>query len=686
MKLHAATVTLSAFLLFLVEPMIARLLVPSFGGSAAVWTTCLLFFQIVLLLGYLYAHWSATHLRFATQARLHLILLPLSLIPLLALLRPISHPKPGADPALQILLILAGVVGLPYFLLSSTTPLLQSWYRHTVPAGSADRGSYWFYALSNTGSMVALLGYPAVVEPRASLWLQRTGWTAGYGLFAVCCGAVALRAARLKELPLPADAETTSDTDAGERPGFLDYTLWLALSACSSVLLLATTTHLTQNVAAIPLLWVLPLALYLLTFIICFSRQEWRWSPAFLALPPLAIGGLAYASSSEFHNAPIGVLIPLICSGLFIVCLFCHGELARRKPGARYLTSFYLTMSFGGALGGLFVALIAPRIFNNYYELQIGIGMAALLALWLLYREPGPDPRQYGWLTLGAMTVGLLVWLAKDAGVAARQSSLLERSFYGVLHVTAPSDPSDEGAVRSLTNGTIMHGEQFTDPAREMEPISYYAPVSGVGLAIKEAQKHGPVKIGVVGLGTGTIAAYGRVGDQVRYYELNPQVLDVANGQFTFVGKSKARVTTALGDARLSLESEPPQGYDVLCVDAFSSDSIPVHLLTREAFALYFRHLKPGGVLAVHVSNRYVNLVPVVKLSADGVGAEARLVDNDEDDENHVAASSWVLVTHRGDLFADPLLKKATAVPEPKRLRPWTDDYSNLFQVLKKKD
>ena len=272
--------------------------------------------------------------------------------------------------------------------------------------------------------------------------------------------------------------------------------------------------------AAIPLLWVLPLALYLLTFIICFSRQEWRWSPAFLALPPLAIAGLAYASSSEFHNAPINVLIPLICSGLFIVCLFCHGELARRKPGARYLTSFYLTMSFGGALGGLFVALIAPRIFNNYYELQIGIGVAALLALWLLYREPGPDPRQYGWLTLGAMTVGLLVWLAKDAGAAAQRSSLLERSFYGVLHVISPDDPSDEGAVRSLTNGTIMHGEQFTDPAREMEPISYYAPVSGAGLAVKEAQRHGPVKIGVVGLGTGTIAAYGRAGDQVRYYEL----------------------------------------------------------------------------------------------------------------------------------------------------------------------
>ena len=637
--IYALTIFLSAFLLFQVEPMIAKMIVPWFGGSASVWTTCLLFFQTVLLLGYLYAHWSTARLRPTIKGRVHVGLLVVSVaaLPSLIALRSGagSHwaPTGNEEPTGRILLVLLATIGLPYFLLSTTGPLLQAW----VTSLRRGRGSpYRLYALSNAGSLLALLGYPLLVEPTLTLRQQAVIWSAAYLAFVGLCGLIALRQPRTETAPdaaLPTERQSV-------RPGFGLHLLWLGLAAVPSVLLLAVTNHLSQNVAAIPFLWVLPLTLYLLSFILCFGPAQWEWRPAFLPLPALAVGAMAYAYSIQFDTGSTGILtlIAVFALGLSACCVLCHGELARLKPPAHYLTSFYLMMSLGGALGGAFVALIAPRIFSGYWELPLAIGACAVVALFVLYREPRRGWwYEWSWLTGAALTIGLIMFLARDVRNTVKSFQLTTRNFYGVLRVSDSDDPTARGATRTLTNGTIDHGEQFLDPRRRRQPTTYYGPTSGVGLAIREAQARGPVRVGVIGLGTGTLASYGRPQDWFRFYDINPRVVQIANTQFTFLHDCPATHDVVLGDARLSLEREPSQQFDVLAVDAFAGDSIPIHLLTEEAFRLYFRHLKPGGVLAVHVTNLYLDLQPVVALSAQAVGKETRLVETTADEDADLA-------------------------------------------------
>lgn len=685
MPLYALTIFASAFLLFQVEPVIAKIILPWFGGTAAVWTTCLLFFQVVLLLGYLYAHLSMRFLTPKRQRWFHVCLLAAS-VPLLHVLPSQSwKPVGNADPTFGVLMLLLLTVGLPFFLLSTTGPLLQAWYATGRSAeGGAKPFPYRLYALSNAGSLLALLSYPFVFEPRFTLRHQAFGWMAGYVLFVVLCAAVALRERGNAWAPVPEAAGSDSE-EAVPAPGIGKYLHWIGLSACSSMLLLSITNHLSQNVAAIPFLWILPLSLYLISFIVCFGGKGWRWDRAFLPFPMIAVVAMTFALTRLDTNLRIWFLIPLFAAGLFVCCMVCHGELAVSKPAPRHLTVFYLMISVGGALGGIFVGLIAPHIFRDYYELPIGIAACAVYMLFVLYREPKQKWSEPNWLTLAAFTGALLVFLGYGVRAQSADFTKTVRNFYGVLHISDSDDPTDENAYRTLTHGTIRHGEQFLSASRRMDPTTYYGPDSGVARTIKTLHAESPLRVGVIGLGTGTLAAYGKPGDVYRFYDINPLVVQLAGTEFSFLRDSKAHTETVIGDARLSLEREPPQNYDVLAVDAFSSDAIPVHLLTKEAFDLYFRQLKPGGVLAVHVSNVYLDLAPVVAKLAQAEGKEARLVENEDDDPNEITSSDWVLVTGRRDLFAMPLLKDvSTPIDMPRNLLLWTDDYSNLFQIFKK--
>ena len=677
MLLYAITILVSAFLLFQVEPIIAKIILPWFGGSAAVWTTCLLFFQVVLLLGYLYAHWLFRYRSRRSQALIHIGLLAASLLVLPVLPGAGWKPAGGEDPAFRILLLLAATVGLPYFLLSTTGPLVQGWYAQRFKGAVP----YRLYALSNLGSMFALLSYPVLVEPVFATHAQAWGWSFGYAAFVVLCGSTALVSRAGPDTGL-------LEAEDGPAPGARQYFFWIALPACASVLLLAITNHLSQNVAAIPFLWVLPLSLYLLSFILCFERAGWYRRSPYLQLAAVAIGGIGYSLADDLENTSIKILIPLFSAGLFICCMVCHGELARLKPHPRYLTSYYVMISVGGALGGVLVGLVAPHAFRGYYEMQAGLAACALLVLLVLRQDPESgfagswkNPRA---LVAGLLVAAFVVYLAFQVRKNDTGYRVIVRNFYGGLRILDEGEAGDTGAVRKLMHGTINHGQQLLDPARRDWPTTYYGRKSGVGLAIGERQAVGPLRAGVIGLGTGTLAAYGRPGDYIRFYEINPLVIQLARTEFSFLKDSKARVDVALGDARLSLEREPPQSFDVIAVDAFSGDSIPVHLLTREAFALYLRHLKPAGVLAVHVSNKYLDLEPVVRRESEALGRQAMTVDTEDDEETGTFGSTWVLVTARPDFFQKSVIKDAVQEVELKKgLRLWTDDYSNLFQILK---
>ena len=667
--IYAATIFLSSFLLFLVQPLIAKLILPWFGGSAAVWTTCMLFFQAVLLAGYGYAHLLEKKLgRGRLQPIIHTALLAAAVATL-----PISPSeawKPGGDdePISRILLLLSASVGLPYLLVASTSPLLQAWFARARPG----ENPYRLFAISNLASLIALVGYPFVVEPFLAAHEQVRLWSWLFSAFAILCAAVAWRTPRagVGVEPAPVAAPVARQ----------QVWLWLALSATGSVLLLATTNHLTQNVASIPLLWLAPLTLYLLTFIIAFEGRNW-YRPQFVWPFVLAwLGGMAWLLVDSDYHYNLALQLGMFLPGLFLGCLFCHGELYRLRPEARQLTKFYLIVSAGGALGGLFVAVVAPLAFDGYYELGIGMTVLALLAA-TRFAQLG---RFQSLASLGVL-MGVAACAAYDAFSYHRDVRVSERGFYGVLRVKEYGSPGEQGHLRRLVHGTIMHGEQYVERRRFI--TTYYQETSGIGVAIKSRQERGPIRVGVIGLGTGTIAAYGRPGDVYRFYDIDPRVLQLARQEFSFLADSPAKVEVALGDARLTLEREPPQNFDVLAVDAFSSDAIPVHLITREALGVYLRHMKSDGIVAFHVSNRFLDLIPVVARIAKEQGAHAVLVNDDPDDEDESlrSRSDWVLVSRDpAALESEPIVEGGGQEAEDQpRWRTWTDDYSNLVQILK---
>lgn len=620
MVLYAATIFLSAFLLFLVQPVMAKQILPWFGGSATVWTTCLVFFQSALLAGYAYADWTVRKLAPKRSVLLHAALLVASLAVLPIL--PGERWKPVGDenPSWLILGMLAVTIGLPYFLLSTTSPLVQSWFARRFPSASP----YRLFALSNLASMLALVGYPFLLEPWAPTRSQALGWSAAYAAFVLLCAA-----AGWFSLGRPAPGAVPKrwrHGDAGlpppighpgtdEAPTAARQLLWAALAATASILLLAVSNHITQNIASVPLLWIAPLALYLLTFILTFDGRGWYKRDIVLAMTAAALGVMAWTLADPSLTHELEIQTGVFCGGLFLACMFCHGELVRVKPSPRWLTRFYLMISAGGAVGAVLVGILAPLALPAYFELPAGLALCALLLLWQVRH----DYPVYGVLGLSALaaTIGCAIWGATEF---YKDAIAVSRNFYGVLRVQEiGAQPQTKR--RSLIHGTILHGNQYLDPVLARQATTYYTETSGIGRLLDVLNPRlEPLRVGVIGLGTGSLAAWGAKGDVFRFYEINPDVIRAAQSEFTYLKDSDATVETALGDARLVLEREPSQRFDVLAIDAFSSDSIPVHLITAEALAIYRKHVKPGGTIAFHVTNRFLNLVPVVEALARAQG------------------------------------------------------------------
>jgi len=667
MILYATAIFLGAFLLFLVQPIIAKQILPWFGGSAAVWATCMVFFQMVLLVGYAYADFTTRRLTPKRQAILHVTLLVLSLLVLPITPDVAWKPQGEENPSWRILGLLTLTIGLPYFILSTTSPLLQAWFArrfHIVP--------YRLFALSNLASLLALLAYPVAVEPWVTTYIQSIAWSVCYALFVALCAYAAISSARAETL---AAAAPVAETVAEPPPRPLRQLTWLMLAAMASFLLLAFTNHICQNVASLPFLWILPLSLYLATFILCFDHPRWYRRNVFLLLAAVLLPLMAWYSDS----LNLKMVVPMYLAGLFVCCMFCHGELTLLKPAPRYLTRYYLMISLGGAIGGLLVGLVAPYVLTGYFELAIGLIACALLLLYRTFRMAW-------WAML--VSAGVVGATAYGAGKAVdyqiANSRIMMRNFYSVLKTRETEEPTP---FRSLVHGGIMHGGQLMSPQYRLRPSSYFGTSSGYGRMFASLPDT-PRKVGVIGLGAGSIIAYARKGDTFRFYEINPQVVDVANREFTFMQDTPAKIEVVLGDGRLSLEREPSQQFDVLAMDAFSGDSIPMHLLTRQAMEIYLRHLKPGGVLAFQATNRFINIAPIVASLAAEFGLQAVLVtdfpENEEGPNYWTASTDQVLVTtNRKLLEADPIHSVATEIPVPPGFRVWTDDFNNLLRVLK---
>ena len=767
MPIYAATIFVSAFLLFQIEPMIAKYLLPWFGGTAMVWTTCLLFFQTLLLAGYTYAHLIGTKLAPRRQVFIHLGLIALCVLAI-AMPAMVSHSTilPGSSwkpmhvefPLLRILVVLGVSIGLPYFVLSATAPLLQSWFAKIYPASSA----YRLYALSNFGSLLALLTYPFVVEPNFALRTQANLWSIVYVAFAIgmllCAWPLRSQAVLVRE-EVEAEEETTIGTMA----------LWIGVSACAAVLLYGATTQMSQDIAPIPFLWVLPLGLYLLSFIICFDSDRWYRRGIFQPLFAVAVFAsfflgiysttvAAGISKVMLTRMKAGLVVEVANASLlmFTGCMVCNGELVRLKPHRRDLTMFYLLVSAGGVLGGIFAVIVAPLIFRGLWEFRLAVwatlvlmivtlmrdrsswihrdslwpGLAILVAAlafplllrvveyektytlvailligalarmsrwrerpaWL--RQPGSAIQLSMMAAAGVLGITYIVTI----GYALHDARLFARNFYGVFRIVSDDHPQQHWHSFRLLNGRITHGMQVfssDDPQMRYFPTSYYSPDSGIGLLMMNHPKHNEgdgasMRVGVVGLGVGTISAWGRPGDYFRFYEINPAIIHVAsdpNGFFTYLRDSSAKVDIVPGDARLSMEQELAQGrsqqFDVLAIDAFNGDSIPTHLLTREAMMLYLSELAPDGVLAIHVSNLFLDLKPVLAEHSRAFNLKYGYVDAEE--KNAVSwASDWVLLARDDRVLGLPAIASHLQPRDGvRRVRPWTDDYSNLFQLLK---
>lgn len=753
MRPFAFTIFAGAFLLFAVQPLVGKYILPWFGGGPGVWATCLLFFQTVLLGGYVYAHLSATKLSARRQAVLHLgfLIVALLLLPII----PAAHWKPSGmeEPVWRILLLLTVTVGLPYFVLSATGPLMQQWFSQTHPG----RSPYRLYALSNAGSLIALLAYPFYFERTFSRQSQATLWSAGLVIFAIGCGWCAWQLWRSSPSGSGAAKSAEPDLIADKPPTPLDRLLWFSLAGVASILLLATTNKLSQDIAVIPFLWVLPLALYLITFILCFDHPRWYSRGIFSAL--FVIGALVdlYLLAAG-HNARLTQQVIGYSSTLFVACMVCHGELVRLRPSPAHLTSFYLLLAAGGATGAFLVAVVAPLVFNRYLELQLGLWLLSYLVGVLAFyhrsrvlaygtaagavaatvvipalqataksgseslaafKEKLGEFHQEYWAFFAVLLVAFLIgtvgrrglmrdWRIRTGNFVMLFSVVLgllflaqirkdgakaissSRGFYGVLKVFEYNTDDPDIHYYSLVHGVTSHGLQFTEEPQATWPTTYYAESSGIGLALAHLPPLPRRHIGLVGLGTGTIASYGRVGDRVRIYEIDPNVEELARSRFTYLARSPSQIDLVLGDARLSMERElaenQPQAFDVLALDAFSSDAIPVHLLTKEAIAIYLAHLKPNGVIAIHTSNRYLDLEPVVRaLAADFDLKVATITDNPPSKKWWVFRTTWMLLTKNEALLNRTEIRDATTEPDEtaKTVKMWTDDHASVYEILK---
>ena len=679
---YAVTIFAGAFLLLQVQPLIAKYILPWFGGGPAVWTTSMLFFQVFLLGGYSYAHLRIRRFGPRVQALLHCALLLAALLQLPVTPAGDWKPLSSAAPTWHVLLLLAATVGLPYFVISSTTPLMQAWFSREHPGASP----YRLYALSNTGSLLALLSYILVVEPVFSRSAQSTLWAIGFGIFAAASIVCVWAAWRRGSTESDSRGAADSPEEAFSRPTAGTRTLWLVLPACASVLLLAVTNQITMDLVVIPFLWVLPLCLYLLTFILSFEGGHWYSRSVFVsALLPAMMAALGMLSWGK-HSDVISQIV-VFSAVLFVCSMVCHGELSRLKPNPRYLTGYYLMIALGGALGGVFVALIAPLIFFDYLELHVGLLGAGALCFIALYADKGSwfHRKRVSWgaiplIAAYVIVAGLLVVQA----LQPLQSAIVQtRNFYGVLTVLQFFRGSPEEQLH-LRYGHILHGVQFTAPGKRRLATGYYSDRSGAGLALRHFPRQRRRRIGLVGLGIGTLTAFTREGDTMRIYEINPEIQRLAESYFTYLKDSPAEIEIVMGDARLSMERDPPQEFDILLLDAFAGDAIPVHLLTTEAFETYLRHLKPDGVIALLIDTWNLNFEPVIRRLAAHLDLESIRIDSSPG-PNQDWGAAWMLLARDGEFLTSPPLAAAATEYRASydHVRLWTDDYTSLLSLLK---
>ena len=676
----AATIFLSAFLLFQVQPLLGRYLLPWFGGMPEVWTACMLFFQVFLLAGYAYAH-ALSRASFRWQLAIHGALALAAAATLSIVPEGAMKPTPDDAPVVAILRICTVCVGAAYFVLSATSPLIQSWFSRALPGGDP----YRLYALSNAGSLLALASFPFVFEPLMSRAATAALWTAGFfvyaGLVVACAGA--LWRAGAGAVPLAHKAPAAAAPPSGR-----DRVFWLVLPMAASVELLAVTNKVTLDIAVIPFLWVLPLGLYLLSFILCFDHPRWYRRGLYMTLLIAGILGHIWVGRKAV-DMHVATIIGIYAVMLFSCCMLCHGELYRLRPHSRWLTGYYLMISLGGALGGVFVAVIAPRIFTMYHELHLGL-LGAILFVLLCQKDISPAlARRRPWWAVALCIAGVGGIFVQSRRPVQNQTAIENaRNFFGILTVLdeAPDDPAQHK--RLMQHGTTYHGLQFQSADKQHIPTAYYSPDSGIGLLLSHWPNDAPRRIGIVGLGVGTIAAYGKAGDRIRFYEINPEVERMAREYFTYLGESRAEIEVVLGDARLSMEYESPQGYDVLALDAFSSDAVPVHLLTVEAFAIYLSHLGDDGVLAVHLSTQHLDLQSVVWKLAEHFGLHTRWIESYEHPETGALESDWILLSTTPARFDLDIFRARQSTPYGDLVRTplWTDDHINILKILKKKN
>jgi hypothetical protein len=692
MMLFAATLFVSALLLFAIQPLMGRFVLPWFGGSPTVWTTCMLFFQFLLLAGYGYAHLLSVWLAPRVQAVLHSCLVTTALLTL-PLAPTLGDSGSVERPVIQILRLLMGSIGMCYLVLSATAPLLQRWLTRCRPGASP----YPLYSLSNLGSLIALLSYPCLLEPGLGLGQQAAAWSWAFMLFAGLTLASAVHVFRVPG----AAPEESAGLDKESRVTRVEWLMWLLLPACGSMVLLATTNQMCLDVAVVPLLWILPLSLYLLSFILCFHSPRWYPRSGFAAA---LVGSLALACHALHQGIYLDLRLQIASYSiaLFVACMVCHGELVRLKPAVGHLTAFYLMVAAGGAIGGLLVTVVAPRIFAGYWEYHLSLLATAVLFLAAVARDPRSRLHRgrplWAWSVLYCGAAALCISLVLQIRTTLENSVTMKRGFFGVLRVLEEETDDPEEHRVLLMHGRIEHGFQFASEERRYWPTSYFGPDSGVGLAIrfhpKKLSRSGGLRMGVVGLGTGTLATYGEPGDYIRFYEINPEVLRLSDEYFSYRRDSGARIDVVLGDARVSMEREKAQGksqgFDVLAVDAFAGDAIPVHLLTLECYRVYRYHLKEDGILALHLSNRYFDLGPVARnLAAEspGRGTEALWIAGRGSSRQGTDSTDWVLLTaNREFLNCGSVRAAVKAWPGDKAPVMWTDDYANLFALLSQRE
>ena len=674
--LFAGAVFLGAFLLFLVEPIAAKQLVPVLGGSAAVWITCLVFFQTALLCAYLYAHWMARR----SYWLVYFLLLLAGFASTIAwCLHSLGNDGGSifgsAHPIFTVFAVLATTIGVPFLALGATSPLMQVWWARLH--GSAI--PYRLFALSNLASLLALAIYPTVIEPRLTLHTQRIAWCAGFVVFAFISGALAFS---VRKTAGPVGVSSINLPDDGAPAPPEQKALWVLLPMGASMQLSAVTSYLTANIAAIPLLWIVPLAVYLLSIILAFEYP--RLLPRAIAMRFLIVmlAGLGYALSKQDVEWPMRISIAFFLIEAFASCLFCHTEAYRLRPRrASESTTFYLLFAAGGALGSFVIGIVFPLLFRFNFDLVITCAFTALLAFVVTWEDGWSSRLLWG---VGTIVMALQIFWINI--VSWRNTTVAVRNFYGALRVKQTFGIPG-ATLRTLTNGNVEHGTQiFGTEEQRHTPTSYYAEDSGVGLAIRfcrsGAVPNAALNVGVIGLGAGTIAAYRRP-DRIRFYEINPAVETIARNVFTYIHDSRAQVQVIGGDGRTSLSHEPPMGFDVLVIDAFSGDAIPLHLLTTQALALYRRHLAPRGIIAFHISNRHVNLEPPIALLAESAGMHSAAITTPANDARGEFTATWMLLSDDADFFSQPEITRVSHQPETvPGLRPWTDDFSSLLPVL----